>query len=189
MFTRENYRFDFLAAILNIGAIEFEIEGVDYGPDPNRNRSIPKTAGETYICVIWGVQYPNPASDPNHEVVWAQYSGSGNIYTVQRAQENSVESTHYIGDNIAMLCTTALVSEVLIFDDFLLETLGSICYTEDTDLDGVSEVIALPPDNEVSVPEGYQKILVSDGASRSGKPYWQFAFADEVGAQRQVYSS
>jgi len=185
MFTRENYRFDFLALILNVGETQVTLESVDYGPDPEKNRSIPKVSGESYVCVIWGVQYMNPAADPDREVVWATWAG-GNVYNIQRAMEGSLETQHFIGDNIAMLCTTALVSEVLVFEDFLMALLGSIGYIDD--VDGVKVVQALPPDNEVSVPEGYQKILVTDGVSRTGKPYWQFAFAEEVGAQRQAYS-
>lgn len=181
MLHRANYKKGYLEVVLNIGDTQMTLQDIDYGGGA-QDRNIPAVADITMRLVIWGVQYPNPGNDPNREIVTAVWSGAGTVFNITRAQEGSEESTHYIGDNVALLFTADMSREVLIFDDMLTAEDGSIGYLEDTDGDGDMEVQPLEPDGEVSDPEGYSKILVTGGPGAA--PYWQFAFATEVGAIR-----
>lgn len=180
MLYRENYKRGYLQSILSASALSITLETTA----GYTIRDIPAIIGETMRLVIWGVQYPNPSADPNHEIVTATWTGSGQVFTIIRAQEDTTASIHYIGDNVALLLTADMSKEILIFADLENADIGSIGYTDDVDLDGDMEVVPLAPDDEVSDPEGYRKVLVSGGAT-SYYPYWQFCWADEVGGIRK----
>ncbi len=62
--------------------------------------------------IIWdSVTYPNPADDPNLEIVTANYSGSLNVYTISRAQENTVAVSHSSGASCAMTITAGVIQQ------------------------------------------------------------------------------
>jgi len=161
---------------------QVELQDIDYG-GVSKDRNIPRVVDKLMRLVIWGIQYPNPSAAPDREIVTAIWSGSGQVFNIVRAQEDTEAGDHYVGDNIALLFTADMSREILIFEDFENSIAGSIAYTDDTDEDGEMEVVALPPDNEVSE-EGYKKVLVSGGVGEA--PYWAFAFAEEVGASKSV---
>ena len=161
---------------------QLELQTLDYGGG-SKDRNIPTIVDRLMHLVIWGIQYPNPSADPDREIVAAIWSGSGQVFNMTRAKEDTVAGDHYTGDNVALLFTAELSREILIFENFENSEAGSIAYTEDTDEDGHMEVLDLPPDNEVSE-EGYKKILVSDGVGKA--PYWAFAFDEEIGASKSV---
>jgi len=179
---RANNKRGYLNARVTPTDIQLELQVIDYGGGA-KDRNIPTIAGKFMRLVIWGVQYPSPSADLDREIVSATWTGSGRVFDIVRAQEGTEAHDHYIGDNIALLFTADMSREVLIFEDFEESIAGSIAYTDDTDEDEEMEVIALPPDNEVSE-EGYRKILVSGGVGKP--PYWQFAFATEVGATKAI---
>lgn len=68
-----------------------------------------------FILVIWDMDnYPNPADDPNTEIVEAQYSGTPNVYSIIRAQENTLDVLHPSGSEVALHLTAGvLVAERL----------------------------------------------------------------------------
>jgi len=182
MLHRANYKKSYLQDTIYPTDIQMTLQDVDYGGG-NKDRNIPQTS-DTMRLVLWSVAYPNPSADPDKEIVTAEWV-SGRIYNITRAQEGTKAGTHFTGDNIALLFTADMSSEILIFEDFAESDVGSIAYTKDTDADGDMEVVALGPDDEVSDPEGYKKILVSGGVGKFVDPYWQFAYASEVGANKR----
>lgn len=105
-------------------------------------------------------------------------------YAIQRGQEGTEAGIHYVGDNVAGVYSAAMSREILIFEDLRAAIAGSIGYTEDVRSDSDMELLPLVPDNEVSDPEGYMKILCCAGPGEA--PFWQFAWADEIGAFRAV---
>lgn len=178
---RENNKRGYLNTQVIPSDSQMELQTVDYGAGA-KDRNIPTIVDKLIQLVIWGIQYPNPSADPDREIVSAEWSGSGQIFNIVRAQEGTIVGDHYTGDNVALLFTAEMSREILIFEDFENSPEGSIAYTEDTDEDGGMEVLHLLPDDEVSE-EGYKKILVSAGVGEI--PYWQFAFATEVGAEKR----
>lgn len=178
---RANNKRGYLNARVLPADSQLTLQDIDYGGG-SKDRNIPMIADKLMRLVIWGIQYPNPSAAPDREVVSAIWSGSGYVFNITRAKEGTEAGDHYVGDNIALLFTADLSREILIFEDFEESVVGSIAYTEDIDVDGNMEVLALPPDDEVSE-EGFKKILVSGGVGEP--PYWQFAFATEVGALKQ----
>ena len=178
---RANNKCGYLATRLLPAESQVELQDLDYGGG-TKDRNIPTIADKLMRLVIWGIQYPSPSADPDREIVSAVWSGSGQIFDITRAQEDTEAGEHYAGDNIALLFTADMSREILIFEDFENSPEGSVAYTEDTDVDGNMEVLALSPDDEVSE-EGYKKILCSAGLGLP--PYWQFAFDAEIGALKR----
>ena len=182
---RANNKRGYLNARITSFDSQLELQVIDYGGGA-KDRNIPTISGKLMRLVIWGIQYPNPSADPNKEIVSAEWSGSGQVFDIVRAQEGTEATEHYIGDNIALLFTAGMSREILVFEDFENSKFGSIAYSEDVDVDGEMEVLNLPPDNEVSE-EGYRKVLTSD---REGEhPYWEFVWEPEVGAVKAGYST
>ena len=182
---RANNKKGYLNARMTSSDTRLELQDIDYGGGA-KDRNIPIIPDKSMRLVIWGVQYPSPSADPDREIVtaeWLETSSSGEVFDIIRAQEGTEAGDHYIGDNVALLFTADMSREILIFEDFEESIAGSIAYTDDLDEDEEMEVLALPPDDEVSE-EGYKKILVSGGVGEA--PYWQFVFADEVGASKSV---
>ena len=62
------------------------------------------TSGD-FLATLWNSNsFPNPCDDPNTEIV--KVTGvSGNIFTIERGQENTVGKAHSNGSAIAMLIT------------------------------------------------------------------------------------
>ena len=178
---RANNKKGYLNARILPSDTQLELQTIDYGGGA-KDRNIPTIVDKLMRLVIWGIQYPNPSAAPDKEIISATWTGSGQVFDIVRAQEGTKAKEHYIGDNIALLLTADLSREILIFEDFEDSPDGSIAYTDDVDADGNMEVVALLPDDEVSIPEGYRKVLVSGGDGDS--PYWQFVFASEVGASK-----
>jgi len=108
-FLRKNFAHGSLAVQLTAIATQMTL---------NAGHTLPTDAG-SFRVVIWNmVAFPNPADDPDAEVVTASYSGVPNIYNIVRAQEDTLQVTHAVGSEVA-LHYTAGVSE----DD--LDWLGS----------------------------------------------------------------
>jgi len=181
MLHRANYKKGYLQSTIYPTTVQMILQDIGYGGG-NKDRNIPQTT-DTMRLVLWSVAYPNPSADPDKEIVTAEWV-SGRIYNITRAQEGTEAGTHFTGDNVALLFTADMSREMLIFEDFVGSDLGSIAYTKDTDADGNMELVALSPDDEVSDPEGYKKVLVSGGVGRFVYPYWQFIYATEVGAKK-----
>jgi len=63
----------------------------------NSGHTLPTDSGQ-FRLVIWDhIHYPDPADDPNVEIVTAIYSGVPNVYNIIRAQEDTAATTHDIG--------------------------------------------------------------------------------------------
>jgi len=147
---RANNKKGYLNARVLPSDTQLELQDIDYGGGA-KERGIPTIASELMRLVIWGVQYPNPSADPDREIISATWSGVGQVFNITRAQEGTEAGDHYVGDNIALLFTADMSREILIFEEFENSPDGSIAYTDDTDEDGEMEVIALLPDDEVSI--------------------------------------
>jgi len=149
---RANNKRGYLNARIVPSDLRLELQDIDYGGGA-KDRNIPVIEGKLLRLVIWGIQYPSPSADPDREIVsaeWLEHSSSGQVFDIVRAQEGTEAGDHYIGDNVALLLTADMSREILIFEDFEESIAGSIAYTDDTDEDGEMEVLALPPDDEVS---------------------------------------
>lgn len=146
---RANNKKGYLNARIIPSDTQLELQNIDYGGGA-KDRNIPTIADKLMRLVIWGIQYPNPSADPDREIISATWSGTTQIFDIIRAQEGTDAGEHYTGDNVALLFTAGMSREILIFEDFEESIPGSIAYTDDTDEDGEMEVLALPPDNEIS---------------------------------------
>jgi len=74
----------------------------------NSGHNLPVTAGQ-FRLVIWNhINYPDPADDPNVEIVTAWYSGVVNVYNIARAQEDTVAAAHDIGCRCGMHYTAGV---------------------------------------------------------------------------------
>lgn len=63
----------------------------------------------SFKLIIWdAVTYPNPADDPNLEIVTANYSGTLNQYTITRGEEGTSAVAHASGSACAMTITAGL---------------------------------------------------------------------------------
>lgn len=69
------------------------------------------TSGD-FLATLWNSNsFPNPCDDPNTEIV--KVTGvSGNIFTIERGQENTVGKAHSNGSAIAMLITAGTFEEI-----------------------------------------------------------------------------
>ena len=63
----------------------------------------------SFRAVIWDhLHFPDPADDPNKEIITASYSGVPNVYDILRAQENTIAAVHDIGQRIGMHYTAGV---------------------------------------------------------------------------------
>lgn len=70
--------------------------------------TLPVIAGQMRLT-IWNVSaFPDPADDPDLEIVTAVYSGTSNIYNITRAQENTSDVLHPSGSRIALHYTAGM---------------------------------------------------------------------------------
>lgn len=103
-FLRKNFAHGVLAS--NIDSDDEQIT-VEVG------HALPITAGE-FVLVIWDMENsPNPADDPNTEIVTASYSGTPNIYDIIRGQEYTLAVNHIKGSEVALHYTAGMSKEDL----------------------------------------------------------------------------
>ena len=77
----------------------------------NAGHSLPEDVGKTFQLVIWDDgTYPNPADDPNVEIVSAVYNAS-NVYDITRAQEGTADVEHASADKAGLHFTAAQANE------------------------------------------------------------------------------
>lgn len=78
----------------------------------NNGHNFPLVTTSLFRLIIWdSLTYPNPADDPNLEIVTANYSGSLNVYTIIRAQESTVAVAHSSGASCAMTITAGVIQQ------------------------------------------------------------------------------
>ena len=64
-----------------------------------------------FVCTIWNnISYPDPSLDPNMEIV-AVIGVASNVFTITRAQENTLASSHASGSAIQLLLTVGQLVE------------------------------------------------------------------------------
>ena len=103
-FLRKNFAHGSLAVQLTAIATQMTL---------NAGHTLPTDAG-SFRVVIWDmVTFPNPADDSNAEIVTTSYSGTPNIYNIQRAQENTLAKVHVVGSETALHYTAGLSTEDL----------------------------------------------------------------------------
>mgnify|MGYP001136336540 CR=1 FL=1 len=75
--------------------------------DPSRN--LPG-AGK-FMLVLWDMEvFPNPADDPNTEIVEAEYTGADDIYNIGRGKESTIAVAHSAGDEAALHLTAGVLN-------------------------------------------------------------------------------
>lgn len=80
----------------------------------NNGHNFPLITTDYFKLIIWDtITYPNPADDPNLEIVTANYSGSLNVYTIDRGEENTLAVMHASGSACAMTITAGLVGALI----------------------------------------------------------------------------
>jgi len=121
-FVRKNFARATLASSLNASVTQMTVLS---------GHTLPTEAG-TFRLTIWNVtNFPDPFDDPGLEIVTAEYSGTPNVYTVIRAQEDTSDQDHSAGERAA-LHYTAGMSEDDIYDssdftaDFATKTLDDL---------------------------------------------------------------
>ena len=65
----------------------------------------------SFMCVIWGQTYSNPASDNSREIVKMTYD-SGDTYTIIREQEESTKKAWDVNSHIALTLTAGKADEI-----------------------------------------------------------------------------
>jgi hypothetical protein len=74
--------------------------------------TLPTDAG-SFRAVIWDMEaFPNPADDPDTEIVTASYS-TPNVYIITRAQEDTLGVAHAIGSEVALHYTAGVSNQDL----------------------------------------------------------------------------
>lgn len=65
-----------------------------------------------FRCTIWNkLTYPDPTNDSNMEIITVT-GVSGNTFTIVKAQEGTSDNNHNNGDEIELLVTAGVLSEV-----------------------------------------------------------------------------
>jgi len=96
IFQRVNFGFGLLANALTTTDTTLTMQTGHY---------LPIESGPMRLVLWNAILYPVPVSDPNFEVVTAYYSGTPNVYTIIRGQEDTFAHAHAIGDKVAMTYT------------------------------------------------------------------------------------
>ncbi len=95
------------------GTLAFAINNAQTSITMNSGHNFSLDVIDFFKLIIWDdIAYPNPANDPNLEIVTANYSGVLNVYTVDRAEENTVAVSHASGSGCAMTITAELFQSV-----------------------------------------------------------------------------
>lgn len=91
------------------GTLASGITNVSTSMTMNSGHNFNIDTSESFVLIIWdSVTYPNPADDPNLEIVEATYSGTLNIYNITRAHENTTAVAHAAGSGCAMTITAGI---------------------------------------------------------------------------------
>jgi len=116
-FLRKNFAKGVLATSLSLAGTTLTV---------NSGHTLPVEAG-TMRLVIWDVAtYPDPSDDPSVEIVTAEYSGTGTVYNIIRAQENTSPSAHVTGSAVALNMTAAVSVENRYQDEEVRDVIGAI---------------------------------------------------------------
>ena len=63
----------------------------------------------TFRLVVWDdTAFPDPADDPNLEIITASYSGVPNVYNIIRAEESTLAVPHTAGNRCGMHYTAGV---------------------------------------------------------------------------------
>jgi hypothetical protein len=65
----------------------------------------------SFMCVIWGQSYSNPASDNSREIIKMTHD-TGDTYTIVREQEDTIGKAWDVNSNIASTFTAGKVDEI-----------------------------------------------------------------------------
>ena len=102
-YTSKNFARGSLASVLSAGATQLIV---------STTHTLPELG--TFVLVIWdAVIYPNPADDPNTEIVEAQYSGTPNVFDIVRGKEDTVDVEHAAGSEVALHFTAGMLNTLL----------------------------------------------------------------------------
>ncbi len=103
IYFKKNFGYGSLASLLTAGASSLTV---------NSGHNFSITTTDKFKLIIWdAATYPNPADDPNLEIVTANYSGTLNVYTITRAEESTTAVSHAAGSSCAMTITAGLIND------------------------------------------------------------------------------
>ena len=101
-FLRKNFARGSLKNLLTFDATQMTLEV---------GHTLPTEAG-SFRVVIWDMEtFPNPVDDPDTEIVTTTYSGVPNVYTITRAQEDTLGVAHAVGSEVALHYTAGMSSQ------------------------------------------------------------------------------
>jgi len=90
-----------------------------------------------FILTIWDSNtYPDPGNDPGMEIVKCT-NRSNDTLTIVRAQENTSDMEHSQGEQVAMLITAGIISELSKNDSVITKTTNDSPYTTTLDDDTI----------------------------------------------------
>jgi len=116
-FLRKNFSKGVLATSLSLAGATLTV---------NSGHTLPVEAG-TMRLVIWdSATYPDPSDDPSVEIVTGEYSGTGTVYDITRAQEDTSPSAHVTGSAVALNMTAAVSLETRYSDEEVRDVIGAI---------------------------------------------------------------
>lgn len=155
---KKNNAYSSLSANINISALSLTVASASLFP----------TTGD-FLATIWdNVNYSDPSSDPNMEVI--KVTGvSGNTFTILRAQDNTSAHAHSSGNTIQMLITAKHFEELEeAIEDGVVGPTGPTGPRGPTGATGPSDHAELSNlDYENSGHTGFQKTLVYDSAFKA----------------------
>ena len=94
---RQNFGFGLLGTQLEAGDISMVVQS---------GHNFPFDTTKYFKLIIWdSTTYSDPGSDPNYEIVTANWSGTLNTYTVSRGEENTVAIQHKALTSLSMSIT------------------------------------------------------------------------------------
>jgi len=107
----------------------------------------------SFMCVMWGQTYSNPASDNSREIIKVTHD-TGDTYTIIREQEDTTKKAWNINSHIALTLTAGKTDEIEIeinksidiqnyVDSPMIVTGGSISKGTNTDTFKVTALTAL----------------------------------------------
>jgi len=105
-FLRKNFAKATLAAGINDLVTQMTVSA---------GHNLPTAAGQMRLVIWNNTTYPDPADDPNLEIVTASYSGTPNKYNIIRAQEDTSAVSHSSGSRVALHYTAGMSEDDLTF--------------------------------------------------------------------------
>lgn len=104
IYYRKNFGFGKLQSNISIGDSSMVMQN---------GHNFPVDNTQYFKLIIWDqLTYPNPANDPNLEIVTAHYLSS-NVYGITRAEEGTTAVSHSAGDSCSLTLTAGLSSDDL----------------------------------------------------------------------------